>query len=432
MQDSKMQGGNSTQQAAGKDLAVVIVGAGQAGGELATQLRRQGHTGPITLLGREEQLPYQRPPLSKAFLLGEIEEDALTHTSAEVMARNDIRFLNSVEVVAIDRLARSVHLADGTTLAYDRLALATGGRARDLPRSIHGGDADNLYVLRTIADARRLRPELIEGRRLLVVGGGYIGLEMAAVARKRGLGVTLLEAAPRLLERSAGSEIASFLEAEHRRQGVDLRLGIALEAIETRNGRAVAALCQDGSRIEFDLIVVGIGLVPEDGLATASGLSVDSGILVDERCLTSDPDIVAVGDCTRHRNLFLGQGLHRLESVPNALEQARIAAATILGNMAAYDAVPWFWSDQYDLKLQMVGLATPDDQPVVRGDPASRSFAVFHLCDGVISAVQAVNKPADFMAGRRLVAARTRAEAALLADPAFSLKTLIVGSGVPA
>lgn len=432
MQDSKTQGGNSTQQAAGKDLAVVIVGAGQAGGELATQLRRQGHTGPITLLGREEQLPYQRPPLSKAFLLGEIEEDALTHTSAEVMARNDIRFLNKVEVAGIDRLARSVHLTDGTTLPYDRLALATGGRARDLPRSIHGGDADNLYVLRTIADARRLRPELVEGRRLLVVGGGYIGLEMAAVARKRGLEVTLLEAAPRLLERSAGTEIASFLEAEHRRQGVELRLGIALEAIETRNGRAVAALCQDGSRIAFDLIVVGIGLVPEDELATASGLSVDSGILVDERCLTSDPDIVAVGDCTRHRNLFLGQGLHRLESVPNALEQARIAAATILGNMAAYDAVPWFWSDQYDLKLQMVGLATPDDQPVVRGDPASRSFAVFHLCDGVISAVQAVNKPADFMAGRRLVAARTRADAALLADPAFSLKTLIAGSGVPA
>lgn len=399
----------------------VIVGAGQAGGDLASALRQLGYPGRIVLIGEESAVPYRRPPLSKAFLSGDMAEEALYIKTREAYAKHDIELRTGLRVQAIDRAARTLTLADGGCLAYDKLALTTGGRPRrlDLP----GADKPNVHYVRTIDDINRLREQFKAGKRLVIVGGGYIGLEVAAVGIKKGLQVTLVEAMPRLLARVTGPELSQYYEQVHRRHGVDIRLGAGVQAMEG-GSQVEAVVLQDGTRVPADIVIVGIGLIPNTELAEKAGLAVDNGIVVDLYAQTEDPDIVAAGDCTNHDNGFCGRRL-RLESVPNASEQARVAAASICGQRIPHASVPWFWSDQYNLKLQMAGLSQGYDRAVVRGSMSADSFVAFYLRDGVVIALDSVNRPADFMAGKKMVAGRLRADPATLADETVSLKALL-------
>ena len=400
----------------------VIVGAGQAGGDLATALRQAGYAGRIVLVGDEAAVPYRRPPLSKAFLSGDISEDALYIKSREAYAKHDIELLTGVRVEAIDRVAHAVTLSDGQVLSYDKLAITTGGRARRLP--LPGAERPNVHYVRTIEDIGRLREQFKAGKRLVIVGGGYIGLEVAAVGIKKELQVTLVEAMPRLLARVTGPELSEYYDSVHRRHGVDIRLGAGVRELEYDDRQVTAVILQDGTRVPADLLIVGIGLIPNTELAEQAGLAVDNGVLVDLYAQTSDPDIVAAGDCTNHDNGFLGRRT-RLESVPNASEQARVAAASICGKRVPHASVPWFWSDQYNLKLQMVGLSQGYDQVVVRGSMAADSFVAFYLQQGVVIAVDSVNRAPDFMVGKKMVAARLRADPAVLADESVILKSLV-------
>lgn len=403
------------------NATTVIVGAGQAGGDLASALRQFGYGGRIVLVGDEAAVPYRRPPLSKAFLSGEVSEESLYIKTREAYAKHDIELRTGLRVQAIDRAARSLKLSDGSSLAYDKLALTTGGRARrlDLP----GADQPNVHYVRTIDDIRRLREQFTAGKRLVIVGGGYIGLEAAAVGIKKGLQVTLVEALPRLLARVTGPELSQYYERVHRGHGVDIRFGAGVQALEG-GSQVDAVVLQDGTRVPADVVIVGIGLIPNTELAQQAGLAVDNGILVDLYAQTEDPDIVAAGDCTNHDNGFLGRRL-RLESVPNASEQARVAAASICGQRVPHASVPWFWSDQYNLKLQMVGLSQDYERVVIRGSMAADSFVAFYLKDDVVIAVDSVNRPADFMMGKKMVAGRLRADAAALADETVTLKSLV-------
>jgi 3-phenylpropionate/trans-cinnamate dioxygenase ferredoxin reductase subunit len=404
---------------------VVIVGAGTAGGELAAKLHQTGYGGPVTLVGGEAYLPYHRPPLSKAFLAGGVDEDSLLLRPSASYETFGVVFRSNVWVTAIDRAGRTVTLRDGDTLPYQWLVLATGGQARTL--TCPGADLAGVFTLRGIADARALRGALAAGRRMVIVGGGYIGLEVAAVAVKAGLAVTLIEAAPRVLARVAGAEISAFYEKAHRDAGVVIHTGQGVTALTARDddpARVGSVVLANGAVLPADVVVAGVGLVPHTELAAAAGLRVENGIWVDEYCRTEDPHVLAIGDCANHPCPFLGRRV-RLESVPNALEQARVAADTIVGKLVPYAAVPWFWSDQYDLKLQAVGLADGHDQVVLRGSFEARRFLVFYLRLGVVIAADAVNSPGEFLAARRLVGAVVRAEAGVLADPAVPLKTLL-------
>ena len=402
------------------DSTVVIVGAGQAGGEAASELRKLGFAGRILILGEEAQPPYKRPPLSKAYLAGTVQESGLYVMQTAQLEKVNIEFRGNARVTRIDRASKTLHLADGSTQAYDKLVLATGGRARTLP--VPGADAPNVYVLRTIADVEKIKAHCQAGKRAVIVGGGFIGLEGAAVMVKLGLKVTLLEGLPRVLARVTVPQVSEFFERAHREAGVDLRTGAQLAGFE---GSPVTAVkLADGTRIECDFVVVGIGLIANTEVAQEAGLVVDNGIVVDEFARTSDPEIVAAGDCTNHPSEFLG-GRVRLESVQNAMEQGRIAARTLFGKNEPYRTVPWFWSDQYDLKLQMVGLSNAHDQLVVRGDPATqRNFAVFYLKDGKLIAADTVSRPQDFMFAKKLVAEGARIDPAQLADESVALKTL--------
>lgn len=411
----------SAATSASSQARTVIVGAGQAGCELASALAQQGQGGRIVLIGDEPWLPYRRPPLSKAFLAGEVGTDALLLKPQAAYDKAGIECLTGVTVTAIDRATRSLQFADGRRLAYGKLALTTGGRVRTLP--LHGADRPNLHYLRNIADVQQLHEGFRPGRRLVIIGGGYVGLEVAAVACKRGLQVTVVEALPRVLARVTAPEMSAYYEMVHRSHGVDIRTGIGVAALEASD-RVEAVVLADGTRLAADLVVVGIGLIPNTELAQAAGLAVDNGIVVDRQCRTSDPEIVAAGDCTHHDNGFL-QRRTRLESVPNALEQARVAAATLCGKPADYGVAPWFWSDQYDLKLQMVGLSQGYDHLVLRGQPAEHSFTVFYLQEGRILSVDTVNRPQEFMVSKRLVAERICADPATLADEAIPLKSLL-------
>ena len=405
--------------AGGADL--VIVGGGQAGGEIAIQLRKLGFAGSLLIVGEEPQLPYKRPPLSKAYLAGAVGEGSLHLLPRAGLEKLRIDCRAGVRVERIDRAAHRLELAGGGTLAYGRLALATGSRARAL--NLPGARHANVFPLRTIEDVQRLRARAAPGKRLVVIGGGFIGLEVAAVATKLGLKVTVLEGLPRVLARVTAPRISQFYEAVHRAAGVDLRTGAQVAALEGEP-EVTHVVLGDGGRIEADLIVVGIGIVPNVELAAEAGLAVDNGIVVDECARTSDPDIVAAGDCTSHPNEFLGRRV-RLESVQNALEQARAAAATLAGQPQPYRAVPWFWSDQYDLKLQMVGLSAGHDEAVLRGDPAQRSFALFYLQQGRLIAADAVNRAPEFVFARKLVAARAHPDRAALADEQIPLGSLL-------
>ena len=382
-------------------------------------LRQYGHTGSITLIGDEPHWPYQRPPLSKAWLKGEAGEDELQLRPPSFYEERDIAVRRAVAVAAIDRAAKTVRTADGEALAYDSLILAMGARARPLP--IPGADLDGVLALRTAADAEALKARLGPGRRLLEVGGGYVGLEVAASARALGAEVTVVEREGRLLARVAGEALSGFFHAYHVERGVRFVLGASVTALEGEGGQVCAALLDHGERLPCDIVLIGVGAIPNQELAEAAGLPCQDGVIVDGQARTADPAIYAIGDVTRRPLPLYGRDF-RLESVPSALEQAKQAAASLTGRPQPAAEVPWFWSDQYDLKLQIAGLPFDVDRLVVRGDPSSAHFAVFHLNGQLVQAVEAVNAPAEFMGGRLLIGQRKPVVIEKLADPAVSMK----------
>jgi 3-phenylpropionate/trans-cinnamate dioxygenase ferredoxin reductase subunit len=399
---------------------LVIVGGGQAAAQAVQSLRQQNYAGAITLVSEEPHPPYQRPPLSKKYLAGELTRERLFLRPASFYADKGVTLELGRRVEELSLGARRVRLDDGRTLSYDRLLLATGSRVRRL--EVPGAALDGVHYLRTLADADAIVASLRPGARVLLVGAGYIGLEVAAVVRGRGHEVTVLEAADRVMSRTVSPEVAAFYDARHRAAGVVLHYGAAVAALHGA-ANVTAAETPDGRSFACDAVVVGIGIVPNVELAAAAGLPCDNGIVVDEFARTADENVVAAGDCTNHPQPLLGRRV-RLESVPNAVHQGKVAAGTLAGAPAAYSEVPWFWSDQYDLKLQIVGLSSGHDEVVLRGDPATRSFAAFYLEGGRLLAVDAVNSPREFAAGKKLVAARARISREVLADPAADLAAL--------
>ncbi len=403
------------------DQTVVIVGAGQAGGTCAMELHKKGFEGRIVIIADEDYIPYKRPPLSKTYLSGEATLDSLYVMKAEKLEAAGIECLTNTKVESINRENKSVILSNGEPLSYDKLVLTTGGRPRPLP--VEGAEADNVFLLRSIADVDAIKARCGEGKKIIIIGGGFIGLEVAAVAVKQGMNVTVLEGLDRVLARVASPEASAFYEKTHREAGVDLRTGAAVTGFEG-SPEVTHVVLGDGSKIEADFVVVGIGLIPNTELAEAAGLEVDNGIIVDDHACTSDENIYAAGDCTNYPNLFYGRRM-RLESVQNAMDQARTAADNLVGIDSVYDAQPWFWSDQYDLKLQMVGLSQGYDETVVRGNPDERSFSVFYLKDGVIISMDAISRPKDFMMSKKLIAERVAPDKAALADETVELKSFL-------
>jgi 3-phenylpropionate/trans-cinnamate dioxygenase ferredoxin reductase subunit len=400
-------------------LGVVIVGAGHAGGTVAALLRQYGYAAPITLIGEEPLAPYQRPPLSKAWLKGEADADSLALKPSEFYAEVGIELILGVGVTSIDRGPHTVNLTEGRTLGYDTLIIATGARARALP--IPGADLAGVLSLRSAADAEALKAALQAGRRLAVIGGGYIGLEAAASARALGAEAVVIEREPRILARVACEVLSTFFTDYHRARGVHFELGAVVEALEGHEGHVSRVRLAGGRTIACDVALVGVGAPPNDEIALAAGLECKGGIVVDSHARTSDPDIFAIGDVS-HRPLPHYHRSFRLESVANALEQARQAAAALTGRPPPAHEVTWNWSDQYDIKYQFAGVPFDIDEIIVRGDPASGKFAVFHLIGDVIQAVEAVNAPAEFMAGRQLIGQRRPISRSRLADPTVSMK----------
>ncbi|CAN7505590.1 FAD-dependent oxidoreductase [Phenylobacterium sp. LjRoot219] len=398
---------------------VVIIGAGHAGGTLAALLRQYGHTGPISMIGDEPIPPYQRPPLSKAWLKGEADADSLALKPLEFYADENIDFRPNVKAVKLERAARKVKLSDGSELTYDFLVLATGARAIALP--IPGADLQGVMFLRTAADAEALKTTVGPGKRLAVVGGGYIGLEVAASGRALGAEVVVLERESRLLARVANEVLSEFFRSYHAKHGVTFELGASVTGFEGEGGKITGVKLADGRVIACDAAVVGVGAHPNDELASESGLETARGVVVDLEARTSDPHVFAIGDVA-HRPMPIYGRMFRMESVPNALEQAKQAACAITGRPAPTGEVPWQWSDQYDLKLQIAGYAFDVDEIVVRGDPASGKFAVFHLNGDQVQSVEAINAPPEFMMGRQLIGNRKAVNKAKLADPAVSMK----------
>ena len=400
---------------------IVIIGAGHAAGQAIASLRADGFAGAIRLVGEEPYVPYQRPPLSKKFLSGELDLARVLFKPEAFYEQADVDMRLGTRAVAVDRVAHTVTLEGGAVLPYARLILATGSRVRRL--SLPGSDLGGIHYLRTIEDVDGIRAELKPGARMVVVGGGYIGLEVAAVAVKLGLSVTVLEAAERVLARVTAPAISAFYERVHAEEGVRILTGTGVTGF-AGEGRVREVLLPGGEAISADVVVVGVGILPNVELAAEAGLAVEDGIVVDALCATSDPDIYAIGDCTRHPNGIYGRTL-RLESVHNALEQAKTASASICGKPKPYDQVPWFWSDQYDLKLQIAGLSQGHDRVVVRGNPEiGRSFAVFYLKDGILVAVDAVNRPMEFLAAKQLIAGHARIAPDRLADESINMKQI--------
>jgi 3-phenylpropionate/trans-cinnamate dioxygenase ferredoxin reductase subunit len=399
---------------------LVIVGGGQAAAQAVQSLRQQSFAGAITLVADESLPPYQRPPLSKKYLAGELTRERLLLRPVSFYADRGVTLELGRRVEALELATRRVRLDDGRTLAYDRLLLATGSRVRRL--DVPGAALPGVHYLRTIADADAIVAALVPGARVLLVGAGYIGLEVAAVVRARGHEVTVLEAADRVMSRTVSHEVSAFYDACHRAAGVVLHYGAAVAAFRG-NARVASAETTDGRSLPCDAVIVGIGVVPNVELAAAAGLPCDNGIVVDEFARTSDPNVVAAGDCTNHPQPLVGRRV-RLESVPNAVHQGKVAAGTLVGVPTPYSEVPWFWSDQYDLKLQIVGLSFGHDEVVLRGDPATRSFAAFYLDNGRLLAVDAVNSPREFAAAKKLVASHARVPRQVLRDPTADLAAL--------
>ncbi len=403
----------------GTGAGVVIVGAGHAGGTAAALLRQYGYQGKIALVGEEPIAPYQRPPLSKAWLKGEADADSLMLKPHSFYQGAGIDLVLGVKVESLSPATRTVRLSGGAELAYDTLILATGARARTLP--IPGADLVGVMSLRSAADAEALKAALGPGRRLAVIGGGYIGLEAAASGRALGAEVVVIEREAHILARVAKEPLCSFLTDYHRARGVDFEVDAVVEAFEGKDGHVAGVRLGDGRLIACDAVLLGVGLVRNDELAKAAGLECANGVVVDVNARTSDPAIFAIGDVT-HRPMPLYDRMFWLESVANALEQAKQAAAAIVGRPAPANEVTWNWSDQYDLKLQFAGYPFDTDDILVRGDPASAKFAVFHLKGDIIRSLEAVNAPAEFMGGRQLIAAQRPISRARLADVSVSMK----------
>lgn len=403
---------------------VVIVGAGHGGAQAAIALRQNGFAGSILVIGREPELPYERPPLSKEYLAREKTFERIMIRPAAFWEDKAVEMALGHEVVAVDPDARVLRTADGATVSYGDLIWATGGDARRL--SCAGHDLAGVHGVRTRADADRLMAELDAGaRRAVVIGGGYIGLEAAAVLTKFGAHVTLLEALPRVLARVAGEALSTFYQDEHRAHGVDLRTQVTVDCLEGADGKVTGVRLADGSVLPADLVIVGIGIIPQVGPLLAAGAAGGNGVDVDEFCRTSLPHVYAIGDCAAHANAFAQGAVIRLESVQNANDQATVAAKAICGAPVPYKATPWFWSNQYDLRLQTVGLSTGHDEAVLRGDPATRSFSVVYLKNGKVIALDCVNMVKDYVQGKKLVETGAALSAAQLADAGVPLKDML-------
>ncbi|MDE2361511.1 MAG: FAD-dependent oxidoreductase [Hyphomicrobiales bacterium] len=398
---------------------IVIVGAGHAGVQAAASLRDEGFAGPIVLVSEDRHAPYQRPPLSKAYMKGEATADSLVLRGHAWYPEKQVDLMLGERVVEIDRAAKSVKLASGRSLDYAHVVLATGAEPRPAPFS--GMELAGVLLLRDLEDAEKLKQRLANAGHVVVVGAGFIGLEFAATAASKGCDVQVVEVAPRVMGRAVSKAISDFYAEAHRTFGVHLHLGVGVSALEGEDGRVRSVRLADGRTLPADIVLVGIGILANERLAASAGLSVDNGIVVDAAMTSSDPDISAIGDCAAHPNVFAGRRI-RLESVQNATDQARVVARKLAGKPAHYDALPWFWSDQGDLKLQIAGLIEGCDQFVLRGEPSTRSFSVFGFSAGRLRVVESVNRPADHMIARRLIAAGTAVSPEEAADPRFDLK----------
>jgi len=405
-----------------KRYDVVSVGAGHGGAQAAIALRQNKFDGTIAMIGDEPALPYERPPLSKEYLQGEKPLERMLIRTESFWAERDIAMIQRTRITAVDADAHVLTTDGGEAIGYGKLIWAAGGSPRRL--TCAGHDLAGLHTVRTLADADRMRAEMDGVTRAVVIGGGYIGLEAAAVLSKFGKQVVLLEALDRVLARVAGEPLSRFYEEEHRAHGVDVRLGARVDCIEGE-GKVTGVRMADGEVIDCQMVIVGIGIIPAVEPLIAAGAEGGNGVDVDGQCRTSLPDVFAVGDCARHANGFADGDRIRLESVQNANDQATVAAKTIAGVDAEYDAVPWFWSNQYDLKLQTVGLSTGFDNVVVRGDPASRSFSVIYLKRGRVIALDCVNATKDYVQGRKLVVERAEVSPDQLADAETPLKELL-------
>jgi 3-phenylpropionate/trans-cinnamate dioxygenase ferredoxin reductase component len=403
---------------------VIIVGAGHGGAQAAVVLRQLGFEGSITMIGRESEPPYERPPLSKEYLAQEKPFDRLYIRPPHFWAERGIEMLLSTEVVSVNATAQTVTLSGGEALSYGDLIWATGGDPRKL--SCPGSDLAGIHAVRTREDVDAIMGELGGVSRVAVVGGGYIGLEAAAVLTKLGKPVTLLEALPRVLARVAGEALSTFYEAEHRAHGVDLRTGVGVVAIEGADGHVTGVRLADDSVVAAEMVIVGIGIIPAVEPLVAARAACSNGVDVDAHCQTSLPHIYAIGDCAAHANGFAEGAVIRLESVQNANDQAKIAAQAIIGDPQPYRATPWFWSNQYDLKLQTVGLSTGHDEAILRGDPATRSFSVVYLKRGKVIALDCVNNVRDYAQGRKLVEQAVSLSAANAADTTRQLKEFAI------
>ncbi|RVT94490.1 NAD(P)/FAD-dependent oxidoreductase [Sphingomonas crocodyli] len=405
---------------------VVIVGAGHGGAQAALQLRTQKFEGSVAVIGEEPEVPYERPPLSKEYFSGDKTFDRILIRPATFWADRNIDMLLNRKVTAVDPTAHLLTLEDGSTVTYGKLIWATGGAPRKLVCSGH--DLKGVHGVRTRADADRMMDELATTERVVVIGGGYIGLEAAAVLSKFGKHVTVLEALDRVLARVAAEPLSRFYEAEHRAHGVDVRLGVTVDCIEEKDGKATGVRLADGSVLPADMVIVGIGIIPAVEPLIAAGAEGGNGVAVDELCRTSLPDIWAIGDCALHKNDFADGITMRLESVQNANDQATTAVKAILGGTEPYHAVPWFWSNQYDLRLQTVGLSTGYDQTVLRGDPATRAFTLVYLRQGKVIALDCVNVVKDYVQGKALVVAGAEIAPEKLADASVPLKEMLAAA----
>lgn len=400
--------------------SAVIVGGSHAAVQLVISLRQNGWDGTITVVSDEPHLPYQRPPLSKAFLSGDSGEEQLALRAPAAYEKLDVIFKLGVSVTAIDTDNRRLSLDDGETLHFTKLALCTGARARALP--IPGAELQNVHYLRTMDDVKHIKQSADIAKTAVIIGGGYIGLETAASLTKLGIAVTVLEAESRLLQRVASETTSEFYLRLHQDQGVSIKLNAQASALQGDTA-VTHVVCADGQTIDADMVIIGIGVIPNTELASDAGLKVDNGIVVNEFAQTSHADIVAAGDCTNHPNPLLNRSL-RLESVPNAVEQAKVAAASLCGIEKPYAELPWFWSDQYDVKLQIAGINEGYTDVVVRGDQISRSFTVFYLRDNLLLSAECINRPKDFMMAKKLILQGRDLDPKILNDEAIDLKSL--------
>tara|TARA_B110000014_G_scaffold40075_1_gene26149 strand:+ start:43 stop:1257 length:1215 start_codon:yes stop_codon:yes gene_type:complete len=402
-----------------KDL--VIVGGGQSAAQCVLTLRRNDFKAPITIISEEHHLPYQRPPLSKEYLAGEVSLDRVYMKSQDFFDQNNVVIKHSMKAISLDRESKTVNLSSGDNIEYKNLVIATGSRVREL--DVEGSHLKNINYLRTIDDSNDLKKYFKSGKKLVIIGAGYIGLEVAAAAVKKGLKVTVVEMADRVMNRTVDPIISEYFDNLHRAHGVEIFLESALERFEGKSG-VEKVICNNNKTVEADGVVVGVGILPNQEIAESAGLKCNNGILVDEYGRTEDPSIFACGDCTNHPSFYMKKNI-RLESVHNALEQAKTVALSLMGKPEKYDQVPWFWSDQYDDKLQIVGLSGDHDEIVTRGSVETGTFLLFYLKKGELIAVDSVNNPKDFLISKKLVANKLKISSDVLCDQSVDLKGLL-------